>query len=86
MIDHDAWLLREAERNCHDTSIGDEVEIVDGLIDGYSLEDAHDVIETWITDITKVMTEDECKTLIKRFLHNGNSQKFVDIEIENMLN
>ena len=67
MIDHDAWLLQEAERNCPDTSMGNEVDIVDGLIDKYSLEDAHEVIEAWITDIIKIMTEDECKTLTKRF-------------------
>lgn len=83
MLDHDTWLLRQAEDNCHESGV-DEVDIVKGFIDRYSLGDAQETFEAHVTDIVKVMTEKELKVLLVRFLEKGDSDNYIRLELENM--
>ena len=61
----------------------DEV-VVENVIQDLSLEESQESFEAWAGEIVKVMTEDELKDLLKRFLHKGNSSEFVRIEMENI--
>lgn len=69
---------------CSDWDSPDYEPIVEDIIDDYELASAQDTFEAYISDITKVMTEEELKDLLKRFLHKGDSSEFVRKEIENM--
>ena len=84
-MDHDSWLLREADKNCNDSccSKNEQIKIVDGIINDFDTDAARDCLEAWIYDVAKLMTEDECKNLLKRFLHSGKSEEFINLEIEN---
>lgn len=58
--------------------------IVEGVIERFSLEDARETFEAYASDIVKLMNEEELKELLKRFLHKGDSERFVQLELENL--
>lgn len=76
---------REAVKyGCNDWNAPDPEPIVEDIIDHYDLASAQDTFEAYVSDITKVMTEEELKEILKRFLYKGESEKFIKTEIANI--
>lgn len=67
-------------------SVQEEKSLVEDIINGYSKEDATEVLENYAKEIVEVMTEEEIKGLILRFLKKGKSRDFIKYEIENYFN
>lgn len=67
-------------------SVAEEKSLVEDIVNDYSKEDATEVLENYAKEISEVMTEEEIKGLILRFLKNGKSRVFIKYEIENYFN
>ena len=67
-------------------SVQEEKSLVEDIVNDYSKEDATEVLENYAKEIAEVMTEEEIKGLILRFLKNGKSSDFKNNEIENYFN
>ena len=52
--------------------VKDPVQFVEGVIESLTHEEAQECFEVYANKIAKLMTEDECKELLKRFLHKKN--------------
>lgn len=61
--------------------VKDPVQFVEGVIESLTHEEAQECFEVYANKIAKLMTEDECKELLKRFLHKGDSNYFIEIEM-----
>lgn len=71
------------DREAYGMSVQEEKSFVEDIINGYSLETATEVLENYAKEIAEVMTEEEIKDLILRFLKKGKSSDFIKYEIEN---
>lgn len=67
-------------------SVQEEKSLVEDIVNDYSKEDATEVLENYAKEIAEVMTEEEIKGLILRFLKKGKSSEFIKYEIENYFN
>ena len=67
-------------------SVQEEKSLVEDFVNDYSLETATEVFENYAREIAEVMTEEEIKDLILRFLKKGKSSEFIKYEIENHFN
>lgn len=67
-------------------SVQEEKSLVEDIVNDYSKEDCTEVLENYAKEISEVMTEEEIKGLILRFLKKGKSSEYIKYEIENYFN
>ena len=84
MFDREA--VKYGSSTLNGMSVQEEKSLVEDIVNEYSKEDATEVLENYAKEIAEVMTEEEIKGLILRFLKNGKSRDFVKYEIENYFN